>query len=39
MSDKYTIKEWQDLTPLKEEKIEENSIPHKLRRKKFINCF
>ena len=39
MSDKYTIKEWQDLTPLKEEKIEENSIPHKLRRKKFMNCF
>jgi len=35
MGDKYTIQEWQDLTPLKEEK----TIPHKLRKKNFINCF
>ena len=35
----YTIKEWQKLTPENNEQVVETSIPHKLRKKKFINCF
>ena len=49
MSDNYTIQEWQKLSPLEEEgekniegkneSIEKKSIPHKLRKKHFMNCF
>ena len=49
MSDNYTIQEWQKLSPLEEEgekniekkneSIEKKSIPHKLRKKHFLNCF
>ena len=43
MSDNYTIKEWQKLTYKpgtdKPGTYIEKTIPHKLRRKKFLNCF
>ena len=38
MSDNYTIQEWQNLTQ-KDDKDEEKTIPHKLRKKSYLNCF
>ena len=41
MSDNYTIQEWQKLTPIDNNEIDikDKSIPHKLRKKSFMNCF
>ena len=45
MSDNYTIQEWQRLTPIDKNEpeididMENKSVPRKLRKKGFMNCF